>query len=70
MIDQSNKFLRKSDVAARYGVTARTVDRMADDGRLPTPIYHGSRVPRWAQHELDEADARATRERPAKEAAR
>jgi predicted site-specific integrase-resolvase len=51
----SKIFLRKQQVAARYNVNVRTVDRWAEDGRLPPPIYRGI-VPLWDQAELDAQD--------------
>jgi predicted DNA-binding transcriptional regulator AlpA len=59
------RYLRKRQVAERYGgVSERTVDRMADDGRIPLPIYlKGSRFPLWDDDELDAADRQATRAR-------
>jgi predicted DNA-binding transcriptional regulator AlpA len=63
---KSRRFLRKRQVAARYGVDERTVDRMAKDGRLPAYIYlPGSKLPLQDEDELDARDdaaaaARAT----------
>lgn len=37
----SHKFFRKAQVAERYGVDERTVDRWKLDGRLPRPRYRG-----------------------------
>jgi len=34
----SEIYLTRNEIAARLGVHAATVDRMAADGRLPTPI--------------------------------
>jgi predicted DNA-binding transcriptional regulator AlpA len=52
-------FLRKRQVAARYGgVTTRTIDRWAEDGRLPPPIFRG-RVPLWDLDELEAQDRAA-----------
>jgi predicted DNA-binding transcriptional regulator AlpA len=48
-------FLRKRAVAERYGVNKRTVDRWAEDGRLPRPIYRGI-MPLWDLSELDSQD--------------
>jgi predicted DNA-binding transcriptional regulator AlpA len=49
-------FLRKRQVAARYGgVATRTIDRWAADGRLPPPIFRG-RVPLWDLEELEAQD--------------
>jgi predicted DNA-binding transcriptional regulator AlpA len=54
---KSRRFLRKRQVAARYGVDERTVDRMTRDGRLPPYIYlPGSRLPLQDEDELDERD--------------
>jgi hypothetical protein len=55
------KYLRKAGVAERYAVDVRTVDRMAKDRRIPPPKYlPGSRIPLWAEDELDKSDRRAT----------
>jgi predicted site-specific integrase-resolvase len=51
------QFFRKSQVAARYGVDERTVDRWKLDGRLPPPRYRG-RIPLWREDELDALDRR------------
>jgi predicted DNA-binding transcriptional regulator AlpA len=51
----SKIFLRKQQVAARYNVNVRTIDRWAADGRLPPPIFRGI-VPLWDQAELDAQD--------------
>jgi hypothetical protein len=48
-------FLRKRQVAARYNVTTRTVERWSEDGRLPPPIYRGV-VPLWDLDELEAGD--------------
>jgi predicted site-specific integrase-resolvase len=48
-------FLRKRQVAERYNVTTRTVERWAEDGRLPPPIYRGI-VPLWDLSELEAQD--------------
>ena len=55
------QYLRRAQVATRYQVTQRTIDRMAEDGRLPPPIKLG-RFPLWDQDQLDERDAAAARE--------
>jgi predicted DNA-binding transcriptional regulator AlpA len=48
-------FLRKRQVAERYNVTTRTIERWSEDGRLPPPIFRGI-VPLWDQAELDAQD--------------
>lgn len=57
----AKKYLRKADVAARYAVDDRTVDRMKRDGRIPPPKYlPNSRIPLWDEGELDLNDRAAT----------
>jgi hypothetical protein len=57
----SRRYLRKRQVALRYGVDERTVDRMAKDGRLPPYIYlPGSKLPLQDEDELDRRDDAAT----------
>lgn len=57
----AKKYLRKADVAVRYAVDERTVDRMKGDGRIPLPKYlPGSRIPIWEEGELDQNDRAAT----------
>ena len=46
----SKTFLRKRAVADRYGVNVRTIDRWAEDGRLPPPIYRGIAPGRLSGH--------------------
>jgi predicted site-specific integrase-resolvase len=54
----SKSFLRKRQVAARYNIVTRTVDRWSADGRLPVPIFRG-KVPLWNETELDSQDRAA-----------
>jgi hypothetical protein len=51
----SKIFLRKRQVAARYNIVTRTVDRWSEDGRLPLPMWRG-RVPLWDLDELEAGD--------------
>jgi predicted DNA-binding transcriptional regulator AlpA len=51
----SKIFLRRRVVAERYGITTRSVDRWARDGRLPAPIRRGKTV-LWDRDELDAQD--------------
>jgi hypothetical protein len=61
---RSRRYLRKREVARRYGVDERTVDRMAKDGRLPAYIYlPGSKLPLQDEDELDARDNAAAAER-------
>jgi hypothetical protein len=53
------QFLRKRDVAERYRMHPRSVERAAAAGRLPAPTYPlGPGVPFWSLEEL-EANERA-----------
>jgi predicted DNA-binding transcriptional regulator AlpA len=52
------KFLRKRDVAKRYSLHARTIDRLSRAGKLPAPHYPlGQNLPLWSVSELDALDA-------------
>jgi len=55
------RYLRKGQVAERYGITTRSVDRMAEDGRLPAPVHLG-KFPLWDEARLDEHDRALARE--------
>jgi predicted DNA-binding transcriptional regulator AlpA len=55
--EKSKRYLRKMQVAARYGTTVRNVELKVKDGTLPPPEYFG-RFPIWDENELDEADRR------------
>src|SRR6516164_8295967 len=55
--EKAKRYLRKWEVATRYGVTGRTVERMSADGRLPPPIRLGARVLLWDEALLDERHA-------------
>jgi hypothetical protein len=61
------RWLRKAQVAARYGgVCGRTIDRAVEAGRLPPPKYpFGNRFPFWNIDDLDAHDrALASPNRP------
>jgi predicted DNA-binding transcriptional regulator AlpA len=51
------KYLRKQEVALRYAVCPRTIDRWSREGHLPRPTRQGSRLLLWNIAELDAADA-------------
>lgn len=56
----TTKYLRKIQVATRYGVTKRMVDKMVEEGRLPAPTYPTSdRIPLWNEQGLDDNDRAA-----------
>jgi len=56
----SQKYLRKKQVALRYGCSERQVDLMSRDGRLPAPIFLGS-FPMWSEDELVARERAAVR---------
>ena len=49
-------YLTTKEVATRYGIDPRSVQRRVKDGLLPEPKYFGTRFPRWSIAELDEND--------------
>jgi hypothetical protein len=54
----AGKFSRKNEVAARYSITPRSVDRKARQGLLPAPEYPlGPHLPLWRNSKLDDHDA-------------
>jgi predicted DNA-binding transcriptional regulator AlpA len=53
-----HRLLRRAQVAERYGIDERTVDRWKLDGRLPSPHYRG-RLPLWREDELEQLDRKA-----------
>lgn len=55
----ATQFLRKAAVAARYGITQRSLERWTKDGRLPCPTYRG-KIPLWREADLDASDRAAT----------
>ena len=50
-VPEAKRYLRKADVAARYGISERHVERLAAAGQLPKPIYI-SKFPMWSEAEL------------------
>jgi len=50
------RFLRRKQLAERYGFSERTIDRMIDDGRLPKPDLVNKRSPLWAEDNLTKHD--------------
>jgi len=63
-VPEAKRYLRKADVAARYGLSERHIDRLAATGQLPKPIYI-SKFPMWSEAELAAAECAAVRRRAA-----
>jgi predicted DNA-binding transcriptional regulator AlpA len=63
-VPEVKRYLRKADVAARYGLSERHIDRLAATGQLPKPIYI-SKFPMWSEAELAAAERAAVRRRAA-----
>jgi predicted DNA-binding transcriptional regulator AlpA len=42
-----NQWSSKSQLAARYNISTRTIDRMRKRGQFPPPILIGDRTFRW-----------------------
>lgn len=58
MATQINRWLSKSDVVARYGITQRTLERWLKNKRFPAPDLHlPGGQPRWSD-DLVEAHER------------
>jgi predicted DNA-binding transcriptional regulator AlpA len=50
----AERYLSKTDLAERYGVSTRTVDRWRDDGRFPpADLILPNRGPRWSDRAVD-----------------
>jgi hypothetical protein len=52
-------YLRRLDLARRYGCTDRNIDLMVRDGRLPPPTLQRGRFPLWSEDVIDAADREA-----------
>ena len=52
------KYLTTKQVAERYAIDPRSVQRRVKMGLLPPPKYFSTRFPRWLLSELDESDER------------
>jgi predicted DNA-binding transcriptional regulator AlpA len=61
-VPEAKRYLRKADVAVRYGCTTHHVDRLAEDGRIPKPIYIAN-FPMWSESELAAYERAAARRR-------
>ena len=46
--------LKPVEVAKRLQISTRTVQRMVEEGRFPSPIQLGSNTPRWRPHDIEE----------------
>jgi hypothetical protein len=57
-------YLRKNQVAARYGTTPRHVERLVEAGRIPKASLYMGRWPLWDERELDQHDRAAGKQRP------
>jgi hypothetical protein len=56
MLKRPKRFLRKKEVALRYNVDPRTVERMVADGRIPPPDIMNGRFPGWSDETLEQAE--------------
>ena len=53
---KSRRRWRRKALANYWGVSDRTIDRMARDGRLGPPKYVGSRTPTWSDEQREAAE--------------
>jgi hypothetical protein len=56
---------RRKALADYWGVSDRTIDRMARDGRLGPPKYVGTRTPTWSDEQREAAEREVKSERVA-----
>lgn len=49
------RYLNKRQVAAKFGISARGVDRLEERGEIPRRRQLGGRRVGWLEHECDEA---------------
>jgi predicted DNA-binding transcriptional regulator AlpA len=47
---------RRKQLADYWGVSERSIDRMARDGRLGEPKYIGKRTPTWSDAQREQAE--------------
>jgi excisionase family DNA binding protein len=57
------RLLRAGAVAARLGVSVRTVWRLCAAGSLPQPLRLTRRAVRWREHDIDEYVDRLSHQR-------
>lgn len=53
---------RRRDLARKWNVDTRTVDRMKQDGRLGAPDYFIGRIPVWSDETRQAAERRDAKE--------
>jgi hypothetical protein len=53
-------FLRRGQVAKRYGTSTRSTYRMQEDGRLPPPDLYMGPYGLWAEESLEANERKAT----------
>jgi hypothetical protein len=54
------QYFRKRQLATRYQVVTRTIDRMVRDGRLPPPDLFNGRAPLWSDTIIESNERRST----------
>lgn len=64
-VPEVKRYLRKADVAARYGLSERHIDRLTATGQLPKPIYI-SKFPMWSEARSRAPEGCAMIRRPVK----
>jgi len=61
-------FLRKLQLAKRYGVSERTIDRMRRQRRIPPPDLYAGRFPLWWDETIEGNERAAALRIPAPKA--
>mgnify|MGYP006446522135 CR=1 FL=1 len=64
-MNEEPAYLSSDALAARYGVTRKTVYNWKNSGRLPQPVQLGPNIVRWRRDEIEQYEAEAAAARSA-----
>jgi predicted site-specific integrase-resolvase len=53
------QYFRRYQLATRYKVDPRTIDRMREDGRLPPPDLRNGKMPLWSDETIERNERQA-----------
>jgi predicted DNA-binding transcriptional regulator AlpA len=67
--DKTRRYRSKANLAERYSVSERTIDRWKDDGKFPPPdLVLPSGRPRWSDETIELHERSRITRRPRREA--
>jgi hypothetical protein len=52
-MSKRKRYLKKKDLARRYGNCIKTVERMWKEGRIPPPDIWNAKSPLWSEDSLE-----------------